>query len=99
MYKTINEDEFIREFRGSEYSDAFSNEGLRGMFRFYKKLENIYGIRLTLDVSNIACSFTEFDSLDDINIEMGKGYSSIEDLENDTTVVYHSDNSIVIQNF
>ena len=94
MYELIGISEFQSAFK-SVRPNNFSYEGLQVLFDYLEQYdEDEKGIEL--DVISICCDFTECsikEALRDYNIE------SLEELEDNTTVLKVDNNTIIYQNY
>ena len=106
MYQSINFSQFCDAFKGdvgSDRSTQFSYEGKRALFDYLEEIENSTQYKennpgIELDVIAICCDFTEYDSLEDLQ----KNYNnitSLEDLQDHTTVIECDNGHLIIQNF
>ncbi|HUX92461.1 MAG TPA: hypothetical protein VMV36_01550 [Ignavibacteriaceae bacterium] len=98
MKKSINKSEFRSEFTNYNRSKNFSYEGLGALFDFLEELEESTGTDQELDVIALCCDFTEYENLE----ELQQNYNDIEtleDLENNTTVIKVDDERFIIQNY
>lgn len=97
IVRYISKNEFIKEFEIRK--DNFSNEGLIALYDyledFYSEADKPY----ELDVIEICCNFTEYDSLQDFNKDYNRDYESIDDIVDDTEVIRIDDNRFIIANF
>jgi hypothetical protein len=93
----------LEDFRNSFQSlrpNNFSYEGLAALFDYLENYENDTGEELDLDVIAVCCDYTEYKTLEDFNKDFGKDYKSIQEIEDDTTVIKVSDSKgFIIQNF
>ena len=100
IYKTLNENEFINEFGNSgQYANNFSREGLKALYEHLSELEN-----LELDVIAICCEYAEYESFDELIADYSINgtstiYSTLESIENMTTVLETDSGGYVIQQF
>ena len=85
LFKKVEFEDFLEEFERHERQDQFSYEGKRALFAFLDELGEDTGQDIELDIINICCNFTEYDSLEDFNIDygysIGHNMDSIEDIE------------------
>lgn len=91
MYQTINFSNFYDAFQ-SIRPENFSGEGLNVLFDYFEQWDE----KIELDVISICCDFTECsikEVLKDYNLE------SLEELEQNTTVLKVDDNTIIYQNY
>tara|TARA_R100000231_G_scaffold37348_3_gene32820 strand:- start:757 stop:1062 length:306 start_codon:yes stop_codon:yes gene_type:complete len=101
MIKTINEWEFVEEFKRIR-PDNFSSIGLHKLFNYFEMLEDdikTYGEQIELDVIAICCEYSEYDSLKEFQDEYGSEYESIDDIERETEVIRIDDDSFIIRQF
>jgi hypothetical protein len=96
MKKTINESDFIREFTAFGRENEFSRAGLRLLFEYLEQLEQDCDMELELDVIALCCDYSEIDVKD---IERETGCESLEDLQDNTTVIQVDDDTIIYQSF
>lgn len=98
MKQTIHFEDFQESFQ-SIRPNNFSYEGLKSLFNYLESYEQDTGEELDLDVIALCCDYTEYETLEEFNRDFGKNYKSIQDIENDTTVIKVSENGFIIQNF
>lgn len=98
MKKTIGVYEFIDEFRGGQYKNNFSYEGLKALFEYFENYEEETGEEIELDVVAIACEWTEYESLEEIK-ENYSCIETLEDLYNYTSVIEVDNGDIIIMDF
>lgn len=60
MYIEVSKYDFIRAFRMSTYSDNFSRDALDALFEYLQDVEIERGKAFKLDVTAIACEWTEY---------------------------------------
>ena len=100
IYKTLNQNEFINEFGNSgQYANNFTTEGLKALYGYLSELEN-----LELDVIAICCEYAEYESFDELIADYSINgtstiYSTLESIENMTTVLETDSGGYVIQQF
>ena len=100
IYKKLTVDEFINEFGNSgQYANNFSREGLKALYGYLSELEN-----LELDVIAICCEYAEYESFDELIADYSINgtstiYSTLESIENMTTVLETDSGGYVIQQF
>ena len=96
MYQTIGFSEFTDAFNAVRPKN-FSYEGLEVLFDYLEQYEDDCTENgIELDVIAICCDFTECsikEVLNDYNLE------SLEELEQNTTVLKIDDNTIIYQNY
>jgi len=59
MKKTVDVDDFIKEFKDYNREDNFSPSGLRLLFDYLEYLEEDIGEEIELDVIGFCCDFNE----------------------------------------
>ena len=108
MKQKINEYQFVEGFRAMR-PDQFSMPALRALFAHLEELENDIGEEIEFDVIGICCDYQEL-TLEDINREYplmmsddDEPFDNLKDasayMEEQTTVIPVSDETILIQNF
>ena len=73
VVKTLNEDDFIDEFKAYNREDAFSKEGLRILFESLERLASDYETNIEMDVIALCCEYIEnsiTDIIDDYGIDV-----------------------------
>ena len=70
------------------------------MFDWLEMLEEDCDQKIELDVIAICCEYSEYDSLKDFQNDYGDEYESLEDIENNTTLIKIEDEEgFIIQQF
>ena len=98
MKQTVNLNKFIDAFRQSGRKDQFSYEGLTALFEHLEELEKDQGEEYELDIIELCCEYTEYESFE----EFAKDYSdyeSLDELERDQCIIKIDDERFIIQNF
>ena len=67
MKQTVKLWDFRDIFNSSMYKDKYSYYGLQAIYEY---LEEVYDGNYNLDVVEVACWFSEYDSLEDYNQDM-----------------------------
>jgi hypothetical protein len=99
MKQTVHLEDFRNSFE-SLRPNNFSYEGLAALFDYLENYEDDTGEELDLDVIAVCCDYTEYKTLEDFNKDFSKDYKSIQEIEDDTTVIKVSDSKgFIIQNF
>ena len=98
MFQSVNFSEFTDAFQIRK--DNFTYEGKRALFDYLERLEKDCGEPIELDVIALCCEYSEYENLK----EFQENYSSddfktIEDIENNTTVIKVTEDLFIIQNF
>ena len=101
--KKVEFNDFLQEFKKYGREGQFSQEGKKALFEFLEQLSEDTGQDIELDIINICCNFTEYDSLEDFNIDygysIGHDMDSIEDIEYFTLVIPVNNESFIVQDF
>lgn len=87
MVKTINLYDSERAFVDMNRANNFSYEGKKALFEYLEGLEDEMGKPVELDVIALCCEYTEYESLAEFQKDYSKDYESIEDIEDETTVI------------
>ena len=77
--------------------DQFSYDALKALYDYLDQLSEDIGEPLELDVIAICCDFAEYDSLAKVLAEYS--LESLEDLQDNTTVLELPNGGLVIQQF
>lgn len=98
MRKTITFTDFCDAFQRSDRANQFSYEGKRALFDMLEELDPEY----ELDVIELCCTYTEYDSLEEFLDNYGGSdeITSIDDIENYTFLIRTGDpDKFIIQNY
>lgn len=87
MVKTISLYDFERAFVDMNRANNFSYEGKKALFEYLEQYEEETGTPVELDVIALCCEYSEYASLAEFQKDYSKEYESIEDIENETTVI------------
>lgn len=96
MITTVNRDLFVNGIRSIRPTN-FTCEGLHGLFDYFEELEDSIGEQIEFDPIAICCEYTEFGSIDEYNQNYGSEITSLDELEDITTVI-RLDFGFIIQN-
>ena len=100
MKQTVNFNDFTDAFKGHGRENQFTYDGLRALFDYLEGLEESGCDEIELNVIALCCEYTEYENLaefqNDYNIT---DYETIEDVENETTVIRVDDERFIIQSF
>ena len=88
MKQTVSLCDFESAFRGSQYENNFSYDGLQALFNYLEEQEEETGEELELDIVALCCEYTEYESLEEFRESYSSDYETMEDIENETTVIY-----------
>ena len=87
MQQTINEYQFRDAFHKRGRGKQFSYDGLTALYDYLEQLEDGMGEEIELDVIALCCEYEEYECLEDFQWAYGKGYKSLEDIKNKTTLI------------
>jgi hypothetical protein len=95
----VSKSEFRDEFTKMNRENQFSYKGLNALYdyieEYYQEADKPY----ELDVIELCCDFTEYDSLEEFNKDYNREYENIDDIVDDTVVIRVDNTSFIIQNF
>lgn len=95
IYKSLNENEFINEFvTAGHYANNFSKEGLKNLYGYLYEISDY----LELDVIAICCEWSEYDSFDELIADYSQ-YTTLESIENETTVLELDSGGYIVRVF
>ena len=97
MKSTVSEHDFTQAFVDMNRGDNFSPDGRVALFDYLEQLEEDIGEEFELDVIALCCEYCEYETLAKYNQCYGTEHESIEEVENDTTVIPIDDESFIIQ--
>lgn len=98
MKKTISVHDFIDAFSKIR-PDSFSYYGQKALFEYLEELETETGQEIELDVIALCCDYTEYEDLEEFKCNYGKAYNTIEDIEENTTVIRVGEEGLIVQAF
>lgn len=104
MIKTVTRWDFRDAFLGSDtYKNNFSYNGLTALFNWMEEYEESTGEQVEFDMIAICCEFSEYDNLEEFKESYSDGevsrITSVEELEDWTTVIMIPGGSFIIQDF
>ncbi len=99
MYQTINFSQFCDAFRSMGRNEQFTYDGKKALFEYLDDLAEDQEKGIELDVIALCCDYTEYENLADFQDEYDDRYETIEDIEEETTVIKINEHSFVIQQF
>src|SRR5210317_727364 len=95
----VSKSEFRDEFTKMNRENQFSYKGLNALYdyieEYYEEADKPY----ELDVIELCCDFTEYDSLEEFNKDYNREYENIDAIVDDTVVIMVDNTSFIIQNF
>ena len=99
MKKTVDQNEFVREFDEYNRSSNFSVSGREALFDYLEQYEEETGSEIELDVIALCCEFTEYENIEEFNNNYGKECETIDEVAEYTQVININDESFIIQDF
>lgn len=87
MKQTVDFSLFCDLFMGSNRGDQFSYGGLRALYDYLTDMEEP-GEEFELDIVELCCEYAEYENFAEFKAEYGEDYATIDDIANDTTVLY-----------
>jgi len=95
----VSKSEFRDSFIKMGRENQFSYKGLNALYdyteEYYEEADRPY----ELDVIELCCNFTEYDSLEEFNKDYNREYENIDAIVDDTVVIMVDNTSFIIQNF
>ncbi len=98
MKQTVNFTAFRDSFEALRAS-RFTYEGLQALFEWLEDYENDTGEELELDVIGLCCDFTEYTSLDQFQLDYGDQYATLDDIQDETTVIEIGNGGFIVAGF
>jgi hypothetical protein len=99
MIKQVTWYDFSDWFLKSDsHKDNFSFEGLIALYDYLEELDESMGEQTEFDPIAICCDYSEYDSLKDIKANY-PDIKSLEDLQDNTTVIECDNGHLIIQDF
>jgi len=100
MKQNVTTYDFHRAFEQSDSrKEQFTCQGLNAIYDYLIELEEGIGKEFELDVIAICCDFTEYDNLKEFQADYSKEYKTIEDINEQTTVIPVDGDSFIIEKF
>ena len=99
MKTTVNLNDFRQAFKDYGREDQFSYDGLEALFNYIEEGELFGDEEYTLDVIELCCAFSEYDSMEAFQMDYGDEYQTLEDIEYQTIVIMVNDSKFIIQQF
>jgi hypothetical protein len=99
MRRTVNVHDFRQAFVDYDRAENFSYAGLEALFEYLVSLEEDTGEEMELDVIGICCDFSEYENIKEFQENYGDEYQTIEDIEDQTTVIPVDGDRFIIQQF
>ena len=97
MKENVNFYRFEDAFRKMDRNNNFSYAGKQALFDYLERLEEDTGKEEELDIIDLCCRYTEYESIE----ELKKEYDDIEDMDDlrDRTFVIEFDGGLIIEQF
>jgi len=78
--------------RSEQYKNNFSYEGLEALYNYLEEYSEDLGEDIEMDVVAFSCEFAEYNSIEEFqedygSEDYGREYETIEDIEEQTTVI------------
>ena len=99
MKRTITESDFLQAFVDYGRKDNFSRDGLVALYNYLEEFSEGTGVEVELDVIGICCDFSEYENIKEFQEHYGDEYQTIEDIEDQTTVIPVDGDRFIIQQF
>ena len=99
MKRTVDLHEFRESFKRMGRENQFSYDGLGALFNHLEEMERDIGEEMELDVIGICCDFSEYENIKEFQENYGDEYQTIEDMEDQTTVIPVDGDRFIIQQF
>ena len=92
---TVDESLFVRMFDEYGRGGNFSIPGRKALFAWFDELDEEF----EFDVIGFCCDFAEYEDIVEFRKDYGEEYRTIEDIEEQTTVIPVGEESFIIQVF
>ena len=100
MKQTINFWQFNDAFYKMDREHQFTNKGKKALFEYLEEYEDSTEEQVELDVIALCCDYSEYDSLEEFQLDYGQeDYPDIDAIECETQVIMIDNNSFIIQSF
>mgnify|MGYP003131331491 CR=1 FL=1 len=87
-------------YRSEQYKHNFSYEGLESLYNYLWEYSENTEEDIEMDIVAFSCEFSEFYSIEEFQEDYGEEYKTIEDIEEQTTVIKIEDKtSFIIRQF
>lgn len=96
MKMTVTKSMFHNQFQRCGRGEQFSYEALNALYDYLEEYEESTGEEIELDVIALCCDYAE-DTI--ANVLANYNLESIEELENETMVIWQDDESILYQQY
>ena len=103
MYKTITENDFVKEFENMDRKDNFSYNGLKALYKHLEDYEEYTGEKVKLDIIALCCDYSEYKNFKEFKTQDYTDIEDMDELRNKTTVIDikngGKNNGFIIHNF
>lgn len=91
----------FREAMLSSRPDNFSSDGLDTLYAMLVQVEEACGVEFELDPIAFCCEYTEYDSIDDYNMDYGSNHTDAEEITADSLAFMINDErtKFIVQNW
>ena len=87
-------------YRSEQYKKNFSYEGLESLYNYLWEYSEVTGENIEMDIVAFSCDYSEYNDIQEFQKDYGEEYKTIEDIEQQTTVIKIKDKtSFIIQQF
>lgn len=94
-----NGDELRHEFQGYGRGEQFSRWGFDALFKFLDDFSEDTGEDIQLDVIEICCEWSEYDSVEEACEQYGDHIQTLDDLSDHTHTLLLDSGGVVIRDF
>jgi len=98
MKQTVNFTDFRNAFEAIRPSN-FTYEGLQALFEWLEDYEYYTKEEIELDVIALCCDYTEYTSLDQFQLDYGDKYATLDDIQDETTVIEIGNGGFIVAGF
>ena len=86
-------------YKSDQYNNAFSYKGLEKLYNYLWQYSEDVGEDVEMDYIAFCCEYSEYQNLEQFQIDYGEEFETIEDEEKVTTVIKIDKESFIIQQF
>ena len=85
--------------KSDQYNNVFSYKGLECLYNYLWDLSEDVGENIEMDYVAFCCEYTEYNNIKEFQADYGTDYKTIEDIEEQTTIIRIDNQSFIIQQF
>ena len=85
--------------RSDQYNNVFSYHGLTYLYNYLWELSEDTGKDIEMDYVAFCCDYAEYENLEQFQNDYGEEYKTIEDIEEQTTVIKMGKGAFIVQQF